>query len=138
MESLHPRSTAWPPFVQKSQHHQLQMWKPYQESPLQLEVKNRIRSMRDQIIQESPLLLEVKNRIRSIRDQIIRLETVSYQEPPLILETEYRIRSMRDQLNRAETAAQVLLEPWESYEVLGIVRRQMRQRGVSRMDFITR
>ena len=153
MESNHPWSTAWPHLVychgvalsptelevETSQHQQLQMQKPHQESPLQLEVKkNRIRAMRDQVIQESPLLTDVMNTIRSLRDQIIRLETASYHEYPLILETEYRIKSMHDQLNQANIAAQVLLEPWESNQVLGIVRSQMRQRGVSRMGFITR
>ena len=82
-------NTARTDFYQKPQHQQLQIPKLYQESHQQIEIKKRI-------------------------------------------------RAIRNQLNQAEEVPQVLLEPWELYEVLGIVRRQIRQRGESRMSFITR
>ena len=79
----------------------------------------------------------MRKKLRAIHDQLNQVRTDLYQESQQQLEIKKKLRSIRDQLNQAEEVPQGLLEPWELYEVLGIVRRQIRQRGESRMSFIT-
>ena len=132
VESVDPWSNAWPRYV----YCHSVAFSP--KSIFTDSIERQVKTVRTDFYQKpQQQQLQMRKKLRAIHDQLNQVRTDLYQESQQQLEIKKKLRSIRDQLNQAEEVPQGLLEPWELYEVLGIVRRQITQRGESRMDFIT-